>query len=80
MTSHRETEDVAKGNGSGATVVGTRYEMTLELSTGEQDKILVDEERDLTDRVIDRHHQRVLLSNGGSVDFQQFPVDALPLR
>lgn len=75
MTSHRETEDVAKGNGSGAAVVGTRYEMTLELSTGEQDKILVDEERDLTDRVIDRHHQRVLLSNGGSVDFQQFPVD-----
>lgn len=75
MSSYRDMESPTLGNKSESVVVGTRYEMTLELSSGEKDKILVDEERDLEDRVIGRHHQRVLLSNGGSVDYQCLPVE-----
>jgi AraC-like DNA-binding protein len=75
MASHRDRENSTSGNVPDRMVAGTSYEMKLELSSGETDTVLVDEKRNLTDRVIERHHQRVLLSNGGSVDYQRLPVD-----
>ncbi|WP_081944419.1 helix-turn-helix transcriptional regulator [Thalassospira australica] len=75
MARRRDAEctisDLTQGGRSGSTL----YKMELELATGEKDQIVVGPDRDISDQVIHRHHERVLLSNGGSVDYQRLSVD-----
>tara|TARA_A100000171_G_scaffold45335_1_gene48967 strand:- start:257 stop:1318 length:1062 start_codon:yes stop_codon:yes gene_type:complete len=63
--------DLRQGGRSGSTL----YKMELELASGEKDQIVVGPDRDISDQVIHRHHERISLSNGGNVDYQRLTVD-----